>query len=125
MAAEGLLVRGHVLDDAFPAHDLEVRERDRALHGVAAERDPVGEGGAQLLDERRGDALAAITAPIEAYADVRPLAQVIRSGLDVVALAREPLAEPAEAADHLVGGEQDPVAVADLPDAAGSSRRAA
>ena len=38
-------------------------------------------------------------------------------GPDRVAVAAEPLAEPAESGDHLIGAEQDSVAVADLADA--------
>ena len=66
-----------------------------------------------------------MTAPIDAYADERPLAHVIEVGPDVVALRAEPVAEPAEAGDHLVGAEQDPVAVADLAHALASSPPAA
>ena len=56
----------------------------------------------------------ATTAPIAAYEEERPLAHVTMSGLDVVALRREPVADPSEAGDHLVGREQDVVAVAEL-----------
>ena len=58
----------------------------------------------------------AITAPMTPYEDDRPFAEVIEVGPDVVPLGAEPRADPAEAADHLVGAEQDAVAVADLAD---------
>ena len=88
-------------------------ERDRAHHGMAAEGDPVrvhrGLGQERLHHPVAGDHGADRGVrgrePLGAGDDVRP---------DVVALGREPVADPAEAGDHLVGREQDVVAVAEL-----------
>ena len=115
--AERVLGRAHVLDDALALHDLDVLQRDRAHHGVAAERDrraststspeerlhhPVGRDHRTDRGVGRGQAL-------RRRDDVRP---------DVVALRPEPVPDPAEAGDHLVRREQDVVAVAELPHAA-------
>ena len=68
-----------MLDDPLALHDLDVLERDRGLHRVAAEGDPVG---VHALPSRNGSMTAsrAITAPIDAYAEDRPFAQVTMSG---------------------------------------------
>ena len=54
------------------------------------------------------------TAPSWTYALVRPLAMVMQVGHDVPVVDREPPAGAAEAGHHLVGDQQDAVAVADL-----------
>jgi hypothetical protein len=60
----------------------------------------------------------ATTAPIDAYEDERPFRNRHQVGPDVVALGSEPRADAPEAGDHLVGAEQDVVAVAELAHAA-------
>ena len=70
-------------------------------------RDGVGHEHAAERDVRRADALGERD-------DV---------GADVVALGAEPVPEPAEAADHLVGDQEDAVLVADLADAAAVALR--
>ena len=101
----------------LPLHDLDVLERDRAHDRVAAERDAVREHRG-LAHERihhpvrrdnRADGGVGGREALRARHDVGP---------DVVALGAEPVAEPAEGCDDLVGREQDVVAVADLAHAA-------
>ena len=65
----------------------------------------------------------ASTAPIAAYDGREPLGAADDVRPDVVALGGEPVADAAERGDHLVGGEQDVVAVAELADAAPVARR--
>ena len=55
--AERVLVRAHVAEEALALEDVEVGERDRAAHRVAAEGDAVQEDAAGL-EERLGDAVA-------------------------------------------------------------------
>ena len=57
--------------------------------------------------------LRTITPPIGTVPEVTPLAKVIMSGIDAVALGGEGIAEPAEAGDDLVEDQQDAVLVAD------------
>ena len=58
--------------------------------------------------------LRTITPPIGTVPEVTPLAKVIMSGHDAVALGRERRSEPPEAGDDLVEDQQDAVLVADL-----------
>src|SRR5919106_6448599 len=111
--AERVLLRGDVLDDALPLHDLDVLERDRRLDRMTAEGDPMRVHGG-VLEERlhhrvardeRADRRVGRREPLRARDQVRA---------DVVALGCEPSAEPAEGGDDLVRAEEDPVAVADL-----------
>ncbi len=61
--------------------------------------------------------LRTITPPIGTVPEVTPLAKVIMSGIDAVALGGEGVAEAAEAGDDLVEDQQDAVLVADLAQA--------
>ena len=88
-----------------PCEYIEVASRNGSITSSRAITAPIGAVG------RRE--------PLRARDDVRP---------DVVALGAEPVAEPAEAGDHLVGGEEDVVLVADRANAlpvAGGRREAA
>ena len=90
---------------------------------MAAERDAVQVVAACRRGTARRPGRSISTPPIEKWAPVRPLAKRDHVRLRAEALGAEPLADPAEGADHLVGDEQDPVAVADLAQARPSSRR--
>ena len=65
----------------------------------------------------------ATTAPIAAYDEESPFAHRDDVGPDVVPLRREPVADAAEGGDHLVGREEDVVAVAERPHAGPVARR--
>ena len=115
-AAEVVLVLADVLEHALALHHLEVLERHGARDGMAAVGDAVVEH-VRALDERGRDGVGHEHA---AERDVRradALGERDDVGADVVALGPEPVAEPAEAADDLVGDQQDAVLVADLADA--------
>src|SRR6185312_13396074 len=108
LRAEETLRLAHVLDDAFALHDLDVLERHRALHGMTAERDPV-RVHRRALEERLCDTIGRDHRSDRGVRGGQPLRRRDQVGPDVVALRREPGADPPEARDHLVGGEQDVV----------------
>ncbi len=83
---------------------------------MAAERDPVREHR-RALEERLHHRVARDDGADRRVRGRQPLGRGHEVGLDVVALRAEPGAEPAEAGDHLVGAEQDPMLVADRADA--------
>ena len=84
---------------------------------MAAERDAV-QVVLAALDEGLGHAVGDQQRAERRVAARQALRARDQVGLVAVALAAEPLAEPAEAADHLVGDLQDAVGVADLAHAA-------
>src|SRR5262249_54157914 len=92
--AKRTLVGCDLLDEALAAHDLEVRLRDRALDRVAAEGDPVGEGGG-LLEEGSGHRVAGDDGADRRVGGGESLGAGDQVRADVVALAREPAAEAA------------------------------
>jgi hypothetical protein len=69
---------------------------------------------ASLFEERLGDLVGDEHRADRRVADESPLAHVIRSGLMSYFSLANQAPSAAEAGDHLVGAEQDPVAVADL-----------
>ena len=114
--AKALLVGRDVLDDPLALHDLDVLEGDRALHRMAAEGHPV-RVHVRVREERLHDRVSRDHGADDAVRGGEPLRGGHEVGPDVVPLGAEPGAHPAEARDHLVGAEQDAVAVADLADA--------
>ena len=112
LLVEVALVAPHVAEHVLALHDLDVAQRDRGRHGMAAERDavhPVAAGqerlGHLVGDHHGAERLVGRGQPLRRRDDV---------GLEVVLDRAEPLAEPAERADHLVGDLQHAVGVADL-----------
>ena len=79
IAAERALVLAHVLVEVLVLEHVEVRQRDRGGDRVAAERDAVGNVVVAVANGSKTRS-EAITAPIGAYAEVRPLAVVMMSG---------------------------------------------
>src|SRR3990172_13408032 len=84
---------------------------------MAAEGDPVREGGLRAAHERLDRPLARRDASGWGEGGRAPLGEHDHVGLDLVARRAEPLADAPEAADDLVGDEEDAVCVADVPDA--------
>src|SRR5262245_59345077 len=88
---ESLLLGGDVVDDVLAVHDLDVLERDRRLHRVAAEGDAVHVHGRPLHErlhhpvggDDRADGGVGRREPLRRRDDV---------GADVVALGAEPRA---------------------------------
>ena len=103
------------------ARCLDRRQRDRRADRVAAEGEPVQVVAAPVEERARRPGRRSARPPIAKWAPVRPLAKVIMSGMQPKRSSAEPVADPAEGADHLVGEEQDPVPVADLAQALPSS----
>jgi hypothetical protein len=93
-------------------HDLEVLERDGARDGMPAERDPV-RVHRRLVGKRVVDRVGDEDGADRGVRRREALGAGDQVGANVVLAAPEPVAKPAEAGDHLVGAEQDPVAVAD------------
>ena len=88
-------------------------------HGAGHRVTGVGEAVvelAALVHQGLGDAVADQHAAERQVAAVDALGEGHEIGLDAVVLRAEPLAEPAEAGDHLVGDQQDAVLVADALD---------
>ena len=81
---------------------------------MAAEGDPVRERGLLLREERLDRALVGDEGAERRVCRGDPLGHGHHVGLDPVAGRPEPVADAAEAADDLVGHEQEPVLVADL-----------
>ena len=105
----------HVAEDVVSLQEVEVGQRHRAAHRVAAEGDAVQERVARV-EERLGDAVAHHHAAEGRVAGREALGHGDHVGLVADALDAEPGAQAAEGADHLVGHEQHAVAVADLAD---------
>ena len=84
---------------------------------MAAEGDPVREHR-PLVEERLHHPVGREHRSDRRIGGRETLRAADQVGPDVVALGREPVADAAEAGDHLVGGEQDVVAVAELAHAA-------
>ena len=107
---ELVLPLGDVRDDAVAAHDLDVADRHGRLHRSGR--------GAAVVNiqarpiERLDHAVANEQGADRGIGGGQPLRRRDHVGPDVEALRREPVAEAAEARDHLVGAERDAVAVA-------------
>src|SRR4051794_23714005 len=115
-AAQPGLVLADVLEDALLLEDRDVGQRDPAAHRVPGEREAVDER-VRALEERLGDPVGDDRGSHRRVGRRQALGRRDDVGLIVEALGPEPLAEPAERADDLVGDEQDVVLVADLADA--------
>ena len=111
--AELALLAQHVAADVLALEDVEVGHRDRRRDRVAGEGEAVGEHRV-ALHERLGDAVGGDHRPHRHVGRGERLGHRDDVGLVAVALAAEPVAEPAPGADHLVGDQQHVVAVADL-----------
>src|SRR6202035_1808937 len=107
--------RGDVLDEPFAPHYLDVLKRDRGLDRMSAEREAVREGSA-ALEEGRRDRVGRDDGADRGVGGGEPLRGRDEVRTDVVALRAEPGAEPSETRDHLVGTEQDAVAIANRTD---------
>src|SRR4051794_10402411 len=106
------------VDEIVLFEQVHVRKRSRAARGMAAVGRAVREavaftGPERLRDVRRGDD----TAKREIAAG-HALGEDDQIRPEVEALDRQPFTEPPEAVDHDVGDRQDPVATAELLDAA-------
>ena len=110
--AQVALVLAHVLQDALALEDLDVAQRDRGGHRVAAERDAVKEHPA-LFVQRLGDPVADQHGAHRRVRGREALRACDHVGRRAVARRGEPLAEAPEPGDHLVGDERDAVAVGD------------
>ena len=124
MARKAGLVVAHVLDDPLAAHDLDVLERHRRLHGVAAEGHPVRVHRARL-PEGLHHPLARDQRADGGVGRGQALGAGDQVGRDAEALGGEPVPDAPEAGDHLVEAEQDAVRVAELAHALEVARRAA
>ena len=120
---EVVLEVADVLQDPVPLHDLQVAQGDGRAQRVPAEGvavvedragpvDDLGDPGADQGRAHRG------VAGGDALGD----GDDVRAG--AVAVAAEPLAEPAEGGDHLVGDEQEAVPVGQRPQPLPVARRA-
>ena len=83
---------------------------------MATERDAVGQQ-ALILVERGGDMVGDDHGAHRRIGGRHPLRHRDEVGPRVVALAAKPLSQTAETADHLVGDEQNSVAVGELSQA--------
>src|SRR6266545_2456497 len=113
--AEAVLVGADVAEQVLALEQLEVGQRHGARHGMAGEGDAVQEGPLALQEGLHQE----VPADHPAHRGV-PAGQALGEGDDVglvaVAVGAEPVPEPAEGADDLVGDQQHAVAVADLAD---------
>ena len=103
----------HVAADVLALEHVEVGHRHGGGHRVAGEGEAVGER-LVALHERRGDPVGGDHPAHRHIGGGERLGDGHDVGLVAVALAAEPVAEPAPGADHLVGDQQHVVAVADL-----------
>ena len=111
---ECVLVGLDVADNVLGLENGQVGKGHRAADRMAGKSDAVKES-LSSADERLGNPVAHQQGTERRVARGQPLGRGDHVGLIPVALTAEHVADPPVSADHLVGNQQHPVAVANFP----------